>query len=390
MLFIVLRLAALLHPAGVAIIIARPVVLRAITNALRFFTPILLPTSSGHQTSVVVLYCPQQQTATLFQGLGRFVIEFRGLVERAHYISPLCSRIHPIKDSSLSQIYANLAEGVLGVACGRATTWSQLLWTASKHDGQITCAAISPDGKTIVSRSGAAVGKAMTGHTKSVTCVTISPGRTTVISGSSDGTLRLWDVVSGEAVVTPDGKSIVSGSNNCTLLLWHATSGASIGEAMAGRTEEVTCVAVSSNREAVFSGSSDCAIRMWNATGGEAVDDVLTGHTRRFTCITVSPDSKTVVSESDDCAIRLWDAANGSLRKFKTGHKLKVTCLAISPDGNTVVSGPNDDTVRHWDTTSGNAVSEVLTGHAGSVTGVTISPDSKTVVSGPPYHTLRL
>ncbi|KAG8874056.1 hypothetical protein FRB97_006187 [Tulasnella sp. 331] len=153
MLFIVLRLAALLHPAGVAIIIARPVVLRAITNALRFFTPILLPTSSGHQTSVVVLYCPQQQTATLFQGLGRFVIEFRGPVERAHYISPLCSRIHPIKDSSLSQIYANLAEGVLGVACGRATTWSQLLWTASKHDGQITCAAISPDGKTIVSRS---------------------------------------------------------------------------------------------------------------------------------------------------------------------------------------------------------------------------------------------
>jgi hypothetical protein len=79
------------------------------------------------------------------------------------------------------------------------------------------------------------------GHGGWVYAVTFSPDSRLVVSGSSDGTLRLWEVASGAArtleghggvvnavAFSPDGRHVVSGSNDRTLRLWEVASGRQI------------------------------------------------------------------------------------------------------------------------------------------------------------------
>jgi WD40 repeat protein len=67
-----------------------------------------------------------------------------------------------------------------------------------------------------------------------VLSVAFSPDGTTALSGSSDKTLRLWDVATGQELRTfkghmeqvrsvafsPDGRTALSGSDDKTLRLW--------------------------------------------------------------------------------------------------------------------------------------------------------------------------
>jgi len=72
------------------------------------------------------------------------------------------------------------------------------------------------------------------GHTEIITCLALHPDGKRVISGSRDGTLRVWDLASGKSrvleeghayVITclalhPDGNRVISGSNDGTLRVW--------------------------------------------------------------------------------------------------------------------------------------------------------------------------
>ncbi|MEM6284686.1 MAG: TIR domain-containing protein, partial [Chloroflexota bacterium] len=76
-------------------------------------------------------------------------------------------------------------------------------------------------------------------HSGEVLSVAYSPDGRTVVSGSSDTTLIVWDVDSGQALRTlsghfdrvlsvaysPDGRTVVSGSSDTTLIVWDVDSG---------------------------------------------------------------------------------------------------------------------------------------------------------------------
>lgn len=83
-----------------------------------------------------------------------------------------------------------------------------------------------------------------TGHSNSVESVAITPNGRCIVSGSSDTTIKLWDIESGKEVrifeghsdsvysiaITPDGRYIISGSDDGTIKLLDIESGKEIAQ----------------------------------------------------------------------------------------------------------------------------------------------------------------
>ena len=126
----------------------------------------------------------------------------------------------------------------------------------------------------------------MRGHNGDVSSVAFSPSSKTVVSGSQDGTLRLWDVETGQAIGGP----------------WK------------GHTDTVSSVAFSPDGKIVVSGSEDTTVRLWDVETGEVIGDPWPGHTSYVLSVAFSPDGKTVVSggrnnpeNHGNYIILLWD-----------------------------------------------------------------------------------
>jgi WD40 repeat protein len=89
----------------------------------------------------------------------------------------------------------------------------------------------------------------LVGHNGSVNSVSFSPDGKTLATGSSDKTIKLWNVETGKEIRTlhghdsyvysvnfsPDGKTLVSGSYDNTIKLWNGSNGWDL-DALMGRS----------------------------------------------------------------------------------------------------------------------------------------------------------
>jgi WD40 repeat protein len=133
-----------------------------------------------------------------------------------------------------------------------------------------------------------------TGHKRVVQSVAVSPNGEFVVSGSSDKTVKLWDVKTGRLL------------HDCT-----------------GHKRVVQSVAVSPDGEFVVSGSWDKAVKLWDVKTGRLLHDC-TGHKSEITSVTISPGGEFVISGSDDGTVKIWEAESG---------RLKATFLSAAAEG---------------------------------------------------------
>ena len=122
------------------------------------------------------------------------------------------------------------------------------------------------------------------GHSDYVESVAITPDGKYIVSGSSDNTIKLWDIKSGEEIrtfkghsswvilvtITQDGKYIVSGSLDNTIKLWDIKSGKEI-RTFEGHSDSVKSVAITPDGKYIVSGSSDETIKLWDIKSGEEI-----------------------------------------------------------------------------------------------------------------------
>jgi WD40 repeat protein len=165
----------------------------------------------------------------------------------------------------------------------------------------------------------------MQGHTNWVNSVVHLAGGGRIITGSSDGSIRLWDLEGGAQIgeewrdenkavcsmaLSPDGKTIASGGVEDSVRLWDVETRKVIAK-WTGHTYVVCALCWSADGERVASGSWDGTAKFWDVERDKTILTIKTGQGWVY-AVMYSPDSsKLTTGGNKEYRLKIWDAKNG-------------------------------------------------------------------------------
>ena len=252
----------------------------------------------------------------------------------------------------------------------------------------------------------------LTGHTAEVWGVAYHPDGSQMATSSSDGTIKLWDSISGQALHTlardgtpvffidyhPDGTRLAAAYADGTVTIWSLESG-QVSQTLSGHADLVFDVAFSPAGKYLATGSVDQTAKLWDVQTGEALL-TLSGYQRLVNYVAFSPDGNLLAAGGEDGSVRLWNVttllSDGlTASSDTTGRelvKLQVAGgshngAAFSPTGKYLATGTETGLVKIWDVAASVAASagrELLTlyGHSGPVVPTAFSPDGLKLATG--------
>ncbi|PYH92523.1 WD40 repeat-like protein [Aspergillus ellipticus CBS 707.79] len=274
------------------------------------------------------------------------------------------------------------------------------------------------------------------GHLKGVECVAISHNGSMIASGSSDGTVRIWNLTTGQCDYQLDGPEyrciqVAWSSDDSELTsiydltnqvwVWNVSTGrASQRSKVDGHSSSILSISPDGTKAASRHFCRGLrAIHIWSTTTGNAVLKI-PGH---FHTMTFSPDSTKValgsqediqiwdilsqdcqrtISVPSECSIalalssegfdlasvskegtiRIWSIASEEVKIIESEQNI-IGALEFSADGTRLALG-SLDIVQMWDFTAG-ATERVLHGHVTCVKALAFTHDCKRLVSGSTY-----
>jgi WD40 repeat protein len=177
---------------------------------------------------------------------------------------------------------------------------------------------------------------------------------------------------------SPSSRQLAIGAKDGSVVLWDLTTHTA-ALTLKGHSQEINSLAFSTDGQGLVTGSGDGTVRAWSLTDGQAIT-VFTNHTHRVQCVALAPDNTTVASGSWDKTIRIWDLAQRHQVDVLTNHTGWVSSVAFSPDGKILASASADCLIKLWETGSWQEIS-TLKGSLDEVWGIVFSRDGKTLFS---------
>ena len=321
---------------------------------------------------------------------------------------------------------------------GTKLAWADKLWDVETkgqldilQNKRLSKAAFSPDGKMLAgtdtnvakSRRTEVINlydietgkhlKTLNQGTEWVSSIAFSPDGHLLASGSpSDGTVKLWDVDSGEntavftvkpndgnamcVVFSPDGTKLAVGSAEGIKLLEiptgrHIYTRQHIDAGELELSVDVFSVVFSPDGTKLASASWD-GVKLWEVSTGENLT-TLRGHTRVVTAVEFSPDGLTLASNTPGGA-QIWEVAAARHLAALAGPPIIAASCTYSPDGTRIATGSADTrnakhTVKLWDVQTRQNLAS-LKGHTDLVTTVAYSQDGVLLASGSKDKTVKV
>jgi WD40 repeat protein len=240
-----------------------------------------------------------------------------------------------------------------------------------------------------------------------------------VLSGSTDGTVILWDVETGEEIrrfvddqpitavtFSPDGgKALIGGAGYLTsekveaghIILWDVETGEEIRR-FEGQPYDVSALAFSPDGRLAVSGGNGAMAILWDVgTGAEIrrfedywVDSMWP--IESYWDVEFSPDGKQIFASHTSQVLRSqtngpigpiigWDVESGAEIQQLVGHSTVAVGIVFSKDGQRLVSGGLDSQVILWDMQTGNILRR-FANHSGGIGHIQFSPDETLLLGG--------
>lgn len=241
--------------------------------------------------------------------------------------------------------------------------------------------------------------------TSSVDFISFSPDGQILVT-SSENTAFLWDIgtykrkasLSGTlpsgigttnridtVVFSPDGQTLASGSRDGTVQLWNAITGSLKATFRRPSNSESpnsnNIIAFSSNGQTLASVSeSQTVLYLWDvATGTHTTTHIGNKDGYHGQRLTFSPDGRTL-SRLHDNTVSLWDVDTGAQRKIVPGVGPYFTDLWFSRDGETLAAISSEATL-FWDIATATYIA-IIYGYIANVRFMSFSPDGRVLASG--------
>ncbi len=223
------------------------------------------------------------------------------------------------------------------------------------------------------------------GHKDKIINAAFSADSTMVVTTSKDGTAQIWNVTTGEEILTlkghedtvksaafsHDGTRIITTSSDKTARIWSTTTGEKI-LTLSGHWKAVTSAAFSADDKRVITASDDRDARIWDAITGEKIHRLQDFNSIEYAAF--SPDGTMAVTTTVNSA-QTWNAITGKKICAFIGHKEAINHAAFSPDGKQIVTASDDQTVQIWDSVTGEKINS-LKNHWREIKSAVFSPDS--------------
>ena len=238
------------------------------------------------------------------------------------------------------------------------------------------------------------------GHTNWVFSIAYSPDERQMASTSADGTVRIWDLATGEClhilrhehwvirtIFSPDGRQLIVSGMSATIYIWDTISGQLL-QTLNGHADWVWSIATSTDGKTLISAGEDRTIRVWNLTSGYC-RMAFRAHQDRIWSISLAADDRHLVSGSEDRTISIWDLQQGKCVKTISGYSNWIKSIAFVPQRGWLASCHRDGGIRLWDWSSLTCI-YTLTGHLAAVPTLAVSPDGRYLASSSLDRTLRI
>jgi WD40 repeat protein len=210
------------------------------------------------------------------------------------------------------------------------------------------------------------IGRGLEGHTGFVYCVAFAPDGKTLASGSDDGTIRVWDAVSGKELYQlvedpptrvhclaymPDGKTLVASSSLlkeqsyevwvAAVQLWDLETRKVRRSIKFPRWHRNDRMIPSPDGKwiATTSGSlpGKYDVYLWEAATGKKTGVLEAGDFESH-AFTFTPDSKMLAVGLTNGFVQMWDIQAQKWRQAWKAQQDGIEALVIAPDGKTLLT----------------------------------------------------
>lgn len=239
------------------------------------------------------------------------------------------------------------------------------------------------------------------GFSDEVTTVAWDRQGTQLASGSSDKTVRTWDIATGREL------SRVGGYEKIRTIAWDAQGkrlafndqmesdkpgevvniwelADSKSSTFAGFAQiYVSSVTWDATGERMAFGGNDNSVEIWSIKKGYLPENTakLIGHRGQVSAVDWNQQGDKIAAGGMDSSVQIWDVVTRKRLHNFLGHEKAVTCVVWNTKGNLLASSSNDTTVRVWDAVKGKQLCQ-LNGHKEYVWSVSWDFSGEQLVSG--------
>ena len=278
--------------------------------------------------------------------------------------------------------------------------------TVEGHQNPVNSVIITPDERQIISVGDRSIKiwdlqdttrepEVIVGHSKTIESAAISPDGKTLVTGSWDGIIKFWDLrqqqlrktltdsethVFGSLAITPDGKTLVSNGNSrgSVIQLWELSTGALKRSSIYHISNfPAVSLAISLDGKTLASAIGN-EVTIWDLHT-EELKQTIESHSNGITAVVISMNGDTLVTAGHDGKVKVWNLQTGELQQTFTDD-FSIHSVAISPDGKTVFASNWNNTIKIWDIGTGELNYTLRSDF--TINSLVMSADGKTLVGG--------